>query len=284
MKKRMKKQRTQDVPSTSVKGEIVGLPTSLPREALAALIENGTAIAVASGDLLTTYRITQDSARSTTRELASYRLAGAVSAIAESNLGIVVAVEDCERNLLCVAHDERLTTICALPGTATALVAAGAQAYVVARNGRERQGRLLQVDLRQREVVSERPLDHVLMHLAVDSAGSRLVLSDPKAGKVVLLDPAAGLRPMAFKSPPRNRAEDFGQGDPRRDHNAPHNYGCCCIVCVSGPMGSQPGPDSPSTPQDPTRSPQTPTGQQDPQRPGDEGSGHDGSRGRHGGR
>lgn len=254
-----------DRPS-GVEGEIAGLPTCLPHGAIAILVENGTAVAISHDELLTTYRITEDCGRTTAREHAHYRLPGAASAIAESGFGIVAAVEDCERTLLCVAGREQLTPVVELPGPATALAAAGAYAYVVARNGRERQGRLLQVDLRQREIVAERPLDHAEMHLAADGAGSRIVLSDPKAGKVVVLDPADGLRPMTFQSPPRNRSDDAG----------PHRHGCCCMVCAPCPGGGGTETDSPSEPRDPNRPPRTPDGPRDPNRPGGDGPGHDG--------
>ena len=89
----MKKKQKPDDGSSHVNGEISGLPTSLVPGTLAALVENGNSIALASGDLLTVFRITRGAGRTAAREVACYSLPGRVRAIAESNVGIVVAVD-----------------------------------------------------------------------------------------------------------------------------------------------------------------------------------------------
>ncbi len=273
----MKKKKSQGPQPPRAHGEIDGLPSSLPGGALVALIENGTAIAVAHGELLTIYRLVQDGERAYAREQGRQRLPGTASALAESSLGIVAVVEGCEGSHLCIASRERVISIASLPGIATALAVAGSHAYVVSRDGGSRQGRLIQVDLRQREVVSERSLEHAAMQLSVDHAGSRLVLSDPKSSRVTILDPSAGLRPIRIPRPILNLSNGRDAATSGREREATHQHGCCCMVCTPDPGTGGSGTDTPSSPQDPTRPTTPPTnGQQGPQRPGDDGSGHDG--------
>ncbi len=239
-----------------------GLPTSLPAGTLAALVDGGNAIALASGATLTVFEIVRGPASAAAREIARHSLPGSARALADSALGIAVAVDECERHVLCLARGQQVTTICELPGAASAIVAGGAQAYALVKRGDTRQGQLVGIDLRRREVVSERTLSHTDMTLSLDQAGQRILIADPLAKKVSSLGLGLEVRttsagPLAFNS--RRGAERMEvTGEAARP--PPHSRSCCCCVCMS-PTADEPRAETPL-------GLETPSGQQGPQHPG----------------
>ncbi|MEP6714209.1 MAG: hypothetical protein ABJC09_01465 [Terriglobia bacterium] len=230
-------------------GEISGLPHPLPAGVLAALVENGTAIALAGGNLLEIYRVSSGQGHCGASEEASYALPGRACGLAESNLGIVVAVVECELSTVYLARDCRLVKICDLPGTVTDLVAAGSQAYAVVRTGMGLQGRLVQIDLRQREITLERALDNWKIKLSIDLAGQQIVIADAAANQVTCVGP--GLQPPPAVPPPPSvgyapPASRCGcEKEPAYPKDV-HPRGCCCAVCQSAPSGG--GPQGPQLP------------------------------------
>jgi hypothetical protein len=187
-------------------------------------------------------------------------LPGRACGLAESNLGIVVAVVERGLSAIYLARDSRLVKICDLPGTATDLVAAGSQAYVVVRNDAGLPGRLLQIDLRQREITLERPLDNWKIKLSIDLAGQQIVVADAAANQVICLGsnlqpPSVGaLPPSNLYGPPVSRCGCEHEPAPPKEV---HPHGCCCKVCAPGSTPG--GPQGPRTPGG-NSGPQTPTG------------------------
>ena len=246
--------------------EISGLPHSLSQGTIVELIKNGSEIALATGDSLMTFRLTPGSKHFTAVQSACYSLPGRACAIAESNLGTVIAVEKNEHSVLYLARDNQLASVYEIPGTIMSLVTGGSQTYAVVRTGEGMQARLVHIDLRQREIVSERQLDHSKVKLSLDSDGQRLILSDPVSNKVVTLGPRLqrmSIIPTSLASV--TLPEETGR-EKELDHSYPHNQGCCCIVCKPSADG--------------TRSvPPRPIGQEESQQPKGMVSGHDGQTG-----
>jgi hypothetical protein len=244
MKKRKKTPHTRPkahAPPAREAGEISGLPPSLPQGTLAALVENGTVIALASGDTLTTFRVESGPEYCSARTHTSRKLPGRATALAESNLGLLVAVVDCEHAAIYLAGENHLAPICEAPGTVMALVAAGAHAYAVVQTGPGLQARLLRIDVRQRKVIAERPLDHSQMKLSIDLAGQQLVVTDADANRVHVLGP--NLEPLSAAGASPAPGEYSGP-QPSGSEGNPHPRGCCCMVCLPAP----PDPQTPGAP------------------------------------
>ena len=243
----------------SAMGEITDLPKTLVPGTVATLFEGAKGLAIAADDRLTIYRLLLDSNRSAAREVASHRLPGQVSTIAESTLGLLIATELAGRSTVSLIREKDLTTILELSGKITQLAAAGGQAYAVTFEAQEHQSHLIQIDLRQRAAVARRPLDHTQMKLSVDSTGQHLILTDIMARKITKL--GSDLKPKS--SPPTQpsaelRAVAGGEHNQHRNgppDRLPHEPGCCCICCKltdkEEQTRPQPSPSGGETPQQP---------------------------------
>jgi hypothetical protein len=254
----MKSKKQSAVSASQQPGVIVGLPQRLPNGAHAILLDNGATIAIANGESVVEFRITEVSGRFTAREITSYSLCGRVCALAESSFGVVVALEDDKRVWLSLLRDGHLTEVCDLTGTPNVLVASGAQAYLVVKDQAEGHGRLIRIDLRQRAIVAQRSLDHVQIGLSLDSSGQRLVLADRLANKVMTLAPGLTVDQNSASSTVSSTTKGETRGGPAngRESSSPlhesHAGGCCCVSCTTSSDGKKTAPTR--------EEPQTPTG------------------------
>lgn len=218
-------------------GEIVGLPEKLPAGALAILCAAGKMLALASGESLTTYRLELGPESSRASEPSAVSLPGDARAMADSALGLLVATESSGGSALSLLSGGELISLIELRGEITALVAAGAQAFAAIDLGDGPAGRLVQIDLRQREVVAERPLGRGRVKLSVDPLGTQVVLADPVERRVISL--GADLKPRStapvLPSP----------GGPAMGETQRHSACCCCALCQPQDEGS---PESQPTP------------------------------------
>src|SRR5215217_8377163 len=119
--------------SSSTPRTISGLPASLPPNAHALLVRGGTAIALAIDEVLTIFEISVGRDDCAGREVETYELAGHACGLAQSELGILVALDREDRTALCLARDGDLTVVCEVRGAITALGASGAHAYTLSR-------------------------------------------------------------------------------------------------------------------------------------------------------
>ncbi|QWH31952.1 hypothetical protein EXW51_29205 (plasmid) [Bacillus mycoides] len=161
----------QQILTSNAPGEIKGLPQSLPVGALVTLFKGGTSLAMANGELLTTYTLTQSPTLSSTKELSSFSLPGYVCAISESSLGLIIATHRKEGSTLSLlTQGNSLTTILELPGRIKAFASAGVLAYATVQLDKSQIGYLIEIDLRQREVLSERKIENVKVQLSLDQS------------------------------------------------------------------------------------------------------------------
>lgn len=225
MARKLKKPKKPEPPKPQTSrpvGQIAGLPKELPFAAQLVLLERGRALAIAIGARLTIYALDLSDAGGSTFEPQTYELKGRASALAESSLGLLIAVEQgAESTLTLLRHDTLLPLL--RFGPIVSLATAGAFAYVIYRP----QGfgaRLARIDLRQREVIAERPLDHANMTVAVDTVGEHIVLTDGRLRRIQSL--GSDLRLLAAVAPPAP-ASMSGLSS----QALPHDQCCCCILC-----------------------------------------------------
>lgn len=220
-------------------GDIDGLPPSLEAGSVCTLFDGGGSLAIASGECLKLYHLTIDRDRAWAREIDDHHLPAPVVALGESMLGLVLVVErDCSESSLFVLKDDHLVRLIDLPGKVEAFATAGIHAFAVLQETKLPSRRLIQVQLRQRAVVAERPLPNNRVTLSVDPAGRHLVVTDTQARTVNSFAP--GLAPIPQEA--MAVVPDREQG--------PHALNCCCMVCQpchDGHSSHPSGSDKPET-------------------------------------
>lgn len=241
-------------------GEIEGLPKALAAGTVAALFEAGKALAVATRETLTIHELILRPEGSAAREVGRHALPGPAVALAETTLGLLVATERRRRSVLALLKGRELAPVMEVRGKIHALAAAGAQAYAVIAERPGGCGRLVRINLRQREIVAERPLDHAGMRLAVGPAGQHVVVTDVVERVVMSL--GSDLRPMEVRVAPGGPVA----AERPHDHEHPsHGQGCCCCICVPVTPGGEDEPGRPRTP--PREDEPGPPGETRPDRP-----------------
>ena len=235
-------------------GEITGLPKELPSAAKLALIEHGRALAIALEKRLTIYTLDLSGSGASAQERETHRLNDRASALAESALGLIIAVEDDGETTLTLLRQGTMVPLLTLHGEIVSMGIAGVYAHAILRSYRF-DARLLRIDLRQRQIIAERPLDHANMTIAVDSIGEHIILTDGRARRIQSL--GGDLRPLAAIAPP-SATPDSSRG--MSPYSTPHEACCYCVSCK--PPHGHDGPGDPARPP----GSQTPSGSD---RPGD---------------
>ncbi|MBP0633339.1 hypothetical protein [Cupriavidus sp. AcVe19-1a] len=232
---------------------ITGLPTRLASGARVALYANGARLAIGVASHLDIFELTASRSGRHAHLIGEHKLPGRLLGLAESGLGIVVATECGAGTHLLLLRGERLILQLEVKGTLSTIVAAAGYVYAVLEAD-ERQGRMVVIDLRQREVIASAPLEHTNVRLAVDPSGEQLVMTDRAHARVMSLQ--SNLQPAP--APQQTPTPESPTANP------PHPRGCCCCTCQREPM-AQAGSD-PNAPGHPGES-GGPTGGESPPGP-----------------
>jgi hypothetical protein len=221
--------------------EIIGLPTNLPADTIGLLHAQDSELALAHGEQLFIYRLTRRHDE-TQAHLELQTEVGAVSALTESNRGLIVVCRHDGHSTVLRRQGAVLLPVIELPGDLKTLVCAGMAGFAVLRADGDR-ARLVRISLRQQAVVAERPLPHADMKLAVDAAGQHVVLTDRRDDTISSL--GADLRPLPAAVSYRH-TEQPADYQPAKCCCAPCD--CCCGLPASGepPSGRSQPPDHPS--------------------------------------
>lgn len=170
-----------EIPHPAARGEVTGLPAELAPGCCAALIDNGRQVAIADGARLAVYELsTEDGGTLNCRAgRAVNDLPGEATALAESGLGLLVAVRrNCGGDAIVLLDDNaEPAVIHETPDQITALAASGGDAYAVTTGSSPS---LVRVSIRQRAEVDQIGLVHSDIQLEPRDTGGLLLLDRRK--------------------------------------------------------------------------------------------------------
>ena len=176
------------------------------------------------------------------------KLSGAVSELAESRYGIVVACHQENNTDLWRVAEGQAHHVASLKGHVTSLVCLGRSAFAIVTNTGHAFATLTEVDLYRQAITSEQPLDSSQMELSSDVTGTHLGLyyldqrtfyvRNPKA-----LEPCAGGASDGASTSPE-RPTPTGQSTPDSGDECCH----CRISTGTQPPASRPTPVNPTPP------------------------------------
>lgn len=205
---------------------ISGLPGNLPAGAVAALVDGGRSLVVASGRRLTIYRLEVDGDQARADQVQEIELPGRAFAVDESPLGVLIATQADRHAVVALLRERELSIIHRTAGTVTAFAVGGTHAYTVVREPEGDRARLLQLNIRQRAVSNSRALEHARMSVTIDRSGGHIVVTDIVARAVLSLDDRLQLIPLRLVAPPGHAPNRPGERARLK-----HPLGCCCFCC-----------------------------------------------------